>query len=117
MVKRKKGFVLVETIIVTSILLVSLMVVYTNFTTATSKEKTKLRYDDIADIYKLYYLKDYIENNTTKGIKNDDPTPIPLNYLGTRDYNNTLNSPTDDNYVYGLSGYTTVSNCPIPLNR
>lgn len=120
---KKKGFVLVETIIVTSILILSLMGVYTNFISASNKEKIKLRYDDMADIYKVYYLKDYIENNTAKGvIANasgyiiDNSIDIPLNQIGW------TGSESAKEYIDGvglkkMDGYQTVDRCPIPLNE
>ncbi|MBR1413399.1 MAG: hypothetical protein IJ574_01865 [Bacilli bacterium] len=110
---KKKGFVLVETIIVTSILIISLMGVYTNFITSSNKEKTKLRYDDMADIYKVYYLKDYIENNTAKGVLGTD---VPLNQIGW------TGSESAKEYINGdgikkMDGYQTITGCPIPLNE
>ncbi len=98
MFKKKKGFVLVETLIVTSVLVVALMIVYQNYNSTVSMEKTKFRYDDIADIYKTFYLKDYLEHATGTG-KKYNTTGIPLNLYGLY-YTTQAANKDDGDYVF-----------------
>ena len=58
----KKGFVFVETIIVTAIILASLMLVYSLFVASNNNEKKRLRYDDPAKLYETFYVKNYLES-------------------------------------------------------
>lgn len=60
--KNKKGFIFVETIIVTAVLLVSLMVIYTLYASTITGENRRLRYDDPPKLYETYYLKKYLES-------------------------------------------------------
>lgn len=60
--KKKNGFVFVETIIVVCILLASLMIVYSMYVTSLNLESRRLRYDDPAKLYQTYYIKKYIDS-------------------------------------------------------
>lgn len=68
----KKGFIFVETIIVTAILLASLMIVYSLFTSSYSQENKKIRYDDASKIYEVYYLKRFFQEFNLEEIKARD---------------------------------------------
>ena len=59
---KKKGFVFIETIVVTGFLITSLMVLYTLFVATNNRETRKLRYDDSPKIYETYYLYRYLES-------------------------------------------------------
>ena len=59
MLKNNKGFVFVETIVVTSILLASLILVYSLYVSSNNNETRRLRYDDVNRLYETYYLKQY----------------------------------------------------------
>lgn len=60
----QKGFIFVELIIVTTMLMVGLMVLYKQFSSSISYQKQKLIYQNIADNYKLYYMaKELIEQD------------------------------------------------------
>lgn len=54
-VNNKKGFVFVELLIVTCILMVGLVIIYKQFSSSISIQKQKLKYNTVADTYKLYY--------------------------------------------------------------
>lgn len=56
----KKGFALLETVIVITFLSVSLLLLYNTFTTMISNSQKNLLYDDASNIYKTYYLKEYL---------------------------------------------------------
>ncbi len=73
MKKNKKGFVFVETIMVTTVLLATLMTVYGLFITTTNTESRYTRYDDPAKLYESYYLTKYFQGfNFEKLIENID---------------------------------------------
>ncbi len=57
----KKGFALLETIIVITFLSVSLLLLYGTFSNMVSNSKKNILYDDAANIYKAYYLKEYLK--------------------------------------------------------
>ena len=50
----KKGFVFIETIVVTAILLASLVLVYSLFVSSNNNETRRLRYDDMNKLYETY---------------------------------------------------------------
>jgi len=64
----KKGFALLETIIVITFLSVSLLLLYGTFTNMMSNSKKNILYDDASNIYKTYYLKEYLLINDIKSL-------------------------------------------------
>lgn len=58
----KKGFVLLETIVVVAVLCVTLMVLYVGYNNTTNNIKSQLNYDNTEYIYKAYVLKTFLEN-------------------------------------------------------
>ena len=56
----KKGFALLETIIVITFVSVSLLLLYGTFTSMLLNREKNIEYDDAANIYKMYYLKEYL---------------------------------------------------------
>ena len=56
----KRGFALLETIIVITFVAVSLLMLYGTFTNMIEKKERSLMYDDVSHIYELYYLKEYL---------------------------------------------------------
>ncbi len=58
----KKGFVFIETIVVTCFLIVSLMVLYSLFVSSNNTELRRLRYDDTSKVYEAYYLYQYLDS-------------------------------------------------------
>ncbi len=62
--KNNKGFVLIETIIVVTIISLGLISIYSSFSTIFGKTKQKSTHENVGDIYKAYYIGNYlIENN------------------------------------------------------
>ncbi len=57
--KKKKGFIFVETIVVIVVLLTSLLYLYNSFIALNTTEKKRLLYDDVSYLYKTYYLRKY----------------------------------------------------------
>ena len=67
----KKGFALLETIIVITFLSVSLLLLYGTFTNMMNNSKKNILYDDASNIYKVYYLKEYLKINNLNSILNN----------------------------------------------
>lgn len=59
----KRGFALLETIVVITFVTVSLLLLYSTFTSMVDNSKKNALYDDATNIYKIYYLKEYLELN------------------------------------------------------
>ncbi|MBR1748159.1 MAG: hypothetical protein IJ743_00010 [Bacilli bacterium] len=77
----KKGFVFVETIIVTAILLASLMLVYSLFVSNKNDENKRLRYDDTAKLYETYYLKQYFDSFDLSIVTSKITNTTPYQYI------------------------------------
>ncbi|MDE5538953.1 MAG: type II secretion system GspH family protein [Bacilli bacterium] len=56
----KRGFAILETLIVITFLAVSLLMLYSTFTSMVNNSKRNLLYDNVSDIYKVDYLKEYL---------------------------------------------------------
>lgn len=59
---KKNGFVFIETIIVTAVLTVSLLMIYLTFTVTLSNEKRRLGYDDTGYLYNTYYIETFLKS-------------------------------------------------------
>lgn len=59
---KNKGFVFVETIVVIVILSLGLVMVYQSFVNVLSNNKRRASYNDIAYIYRTYYIEDFLTN-------------------------------------------------------
>ncbi len=86
----KKGFALLETLIVITFLCVSLLMLYSTFTGMVNNSKKNILYDDASNIYKAYYLKEYLniyglndllDNTSIKEITCDDFSFVSCNNL------------------------------------
>ncbi len=60
--KKKKGFVFVETLVVTAILTVSLLASYSTYSALIIKEKGRISYNDSVYLYRTYYLEKFFKN-------------------------------------------------------
>lgn len=58
---KNKGFVLMETIIIVSILSVSLLLLYSSYANLIRQSRKQVTYDTTEIIYKTYLLKDFID--------------------------------------------------------
>ena len=67
--KNKKGFIFIETIIVTTVLLASLMLIYAMYTASIGSENRRIRYDDVAKLYETYYVKKYLDSFSLDNLK------------------------------------------------
>ena len=65
---KKNGFVFVETIVAIVILTSSLMLLYTSFNKILQAEKTRVYYDDIAYIYRSWYIKNHLNDLNMMGV-------------------------------------------------
>lgn len=60
--KNKKGFVFIETLIVTAVLTASLLMLYSSYSALIRNEKTRIKYNDSAFLYRTYYLEKFFRN-------------------------------------------------------
>lgn len=96
----KKGFALLETIIVISFLAVSLLLLYGTFTNMMNNSKRNILYDDASNIYKVYYLKEYLLlNNLTALLNNEDVKVISCANFSFTSCNTLINE-LDINKMY-----------------
>lgn len=82
--KKKKGFVFVETLIVVAVLTASLLMLYSTYSALIRKEKTRIQYNDSAYLYRTYYLAKFFRNFRLDMLKmslNKDDTTKPLSLL------------------------------------
>lgn len=61
--KNNKGFIFLETIIVTVVLTTTLIFLYSNFSKNVNDERRRLYYDDIAYIYKTIFIRNGIKSS------------------------------------------------------
>lgn len=59
----RKGFVLIEAMVVLAFLATTLLNIYTSFNNVLDRTKKRLYYDDPVYLYRTYYLLDYLERN------------------------------------------------------
>lgn len=89
--KKKKGFVFVETLIVVAVLTTSLLMLYSTYSAIIIKEKTRIKYNDSAYLYRTYYLEKFFRNFRLDVVamslnKDDSTKPIViLSGFGCRD--------------------------------
>ena len=84
----KKGFVLLETIIVMSILLIGMILLYSNYNKLFINSGKISYNDNVEDIYTAYYVYQKRENI---GYNNEDIQSIKVNNL-TNEFNDILNN-------------------------
>lgn len=121
----KKGFALLETIIVITFVTVSLLLLYGTFTSMIDNSRKNILYDDVSNIYHLYYLKEYLELNGLNDLNTNEIREISCDdfsisscsllfqefslehlYLvryGLRDYDEERFSSTFNQYYQSLS--------------
>ena len=121
----KKGFALLETIIVITFVTVSLLLLYGTFTSMIDNSRRNLLYDDASNIYKMYFLKEYLELNQLDQYMNGDIVSLSCDdfqftscssvmndfqidhlYLvryGLRDYDESAYSSSFNRYISSLS--------------
>lgn len=57
---KNKGFTVLETLIVVVMMTTSLLMIYSSYSSLISNEKKRVYYDDVVDIYRTDYLKNYL---------------------------------------------------------
>ncbi len=66
--KNNKGFIFLETIIVTVVLTTTLIFLYSNFSKNVNDERRRLYYDDIAYLYKTIFIRNGIKSSINNGM-------------------------------------------------
>ena len=74
--KKKNGFVFVETMIVVVVLVSILLIIYSSYTSLISIERRQARYDDPVFVYKTHAIADYLFS-----LKDDDNNSIMANKI------------------------------------
>ena len=115
--KNKMGFVLIETIVTITVLAASLLYVYSSFNNILIKEKTRIHYDDVAYLYRTYYIKEFFKNYEIDYVLNllNEENPIIIigcDYEGMFGEDATAKSQCDD-LIQGLN----VSKIAVALNN
>ena len=75
----KRGFALLETLIVITFLIVSLLLLYGTFSNMLSNSKKNILYDNVSNIYKAYYVKEYLNLGSLQNIETNDIRDITCN--------------------------------------
>lgn len=60
--RKKRGFVFVETIVVSAILTISLLMIYSSYTAIVIQENVRLKYDDPVYIYRTFHLQNFLKD-------------------------------------------------------
>lgn len=101
----KKGFVLMETIVVIVVVSVALLTIFSSYNKILSKLRTENKYDTSEYIYITKYIKDYMQNNQSAlGINVDDISANITNYLSKISNSNNLKS------LYGVEKIYLLTN-------
>ncbi len=88
----KKGFALLEAVVVITFLSVSLLMLYGTFTNMISNSKKNILYDDVSNIYRLYYFKEYLSLYEFTPSLNSDVTNLTCSDLNFNDCNTLINA-------------------------
>lgn len=75
----KRGFALLETLIVITFLTVSLLLLYGTFTNMLNNSKKNILYDNASNIYKAYYIKEYLSLGNLNDITTENIQEISCN--------------------------------------
>lgn len=87
----KKGFALLETLIVITFLMVSLLLLYRTFSNMLSNSKKNILYDNASNIYKAYYVKEYLSLGLLQNIETNDIKEITCNEINISGCDTLLN--------------------------
>lgn len=101
----KKGFVLMETIVVIVVVSVALLTIFSSYNKILSKLRTENKYDTSEYIYMTKYIKDYMQKNqSVLEISVDDISANITNYLSNISNSNNLKS------LYGVEKIYLLTN-------
>lgn len=86
----KKGFALLETIVVITFLSVSMLMLYNTFRGMNENSKNNLLYDDASNIYKTYFLKEYLKIDDLKYLNIKDINEITCDNINISSCSNII---------------------------
>lgn len=86
----KKGFVLIETIIVMSVLLIGMTLLYSNYNKIIINSGKISYYDNVEDIYTAYYAYKY--SNNFNNVNNNDMQTINVSMMDNSNVKNLFNN-------------------------
>ena len=84
----KKGFVFVETIVVTVVLTVALIIIFSTFNSVLSNEKKRMAFEDTGYMYNTFYLNDFLSTLNIKNYINNyfnGTNPVIIKQLSCND--------------------------------
>ena len=108
---KKNGFVFVETIVVTTVLTVTLILIYITFSNVLNNEKRRVTFNDTGYMFKTYFLEDFIvslelDDYVNHYFKGDDAVVIRQfschddAYLYKKSYNDPNKNTNEENADY-----------------
>ena len=104
----KRGFALLETIIVITFVTLSLLLLYGTFTSMIDNSRKNILYDDATNIYKMYYLKEYLELNNLHSLEGEDIQEITCDDFSFSSCSALMNTLSIEHLYlvrYGLKNY------------
>lgn len=105
----KKGFVFIETIVTVVILCSALIYLYSSYSNIINNEEERVYYDDTAYIYRTYYIREFLLNNSTiEKVKNTAFNNIYVNQL-SHEYEGLFTSDIDKTNFGSIFSYYNVS--------
>lgn len=116
----KKGFVFIEMIVTTVILIVALLLLYSTYSKVIANEKQRLYFDDIAYVYKAENVRDVVadsidNNNFYKNINENKNGYVylfgPQSDIFNEDKRQNIHTVWDHYHVYAM-GYISISDIP-----
>lgn len=101
----KKGFVMIETIIVMSVLAIGLIALYSSYNIILSKASATNYYDEPEDIYKTYMINEFLKNySITSDVSNSNSFYVEIDLdtckLKSYKYVSSLSSVKEEDITY-----------------
>lgn len=88
--KRKNGFVFVETIVTTVVLLCALLYIYGTYSSMIKEERKRLYFDDISYVYKTQIIKEILEDSISHKFAEVVRGEIEKNYISVFNYGSDI---------------------------
>ena len=79
--KKNKGFVFIETLLTVVVLIASLLLIYSSYSSTIDDERDRLYYDDVSYLYRLIDIKDFLINHSNIANKEFYDIYFPNTYI------------------------------------
>ena len=107
-ISNKKGFVLIETIIVMSVLLIGMIILYSNYNKMIINSSKVNYYDNVDDMYTAYYAYKYVNDLATWNSDNDYKVIKIDDSLGENFKNIFRNLSIETIYYFSKKGFENI---------